>query len=191
MEATIAAAVEQARAGDEEAFRVLVESHSTRVFRVAYRMTGNEHDAEEVVQETFLKAYRQLDRFESRAQFGTWITRIAMNCAIDLVRSRSRHSRSREPEDIGGAEAVRSLAAPGPMPDQAVFGAEVSERVSRALAQLTPMERAAFVLRHFEGQSIREIGDALALSEAAAKHSVFRAVAKLRLSLEPLLTRGI
>jgi RNA polymerase sigma factor (sigma-70 family) len=78
-----AAAVALARDGDSEAFRALVERHSRAVFRVAHRMTGSAQDAEDVVQETFLRAYRQLARFESRANFSTWLHRIAVNCSID------------------------------------------------------------------------------------------------------------
>ena len=89
MPQTDAATVALARDGDSEAFRALVDRHSRAVYRLAYRMTGTPQDAEDVVQETFLKAYRQLGRFESRANFGTWLHRIAVNCAIDLIRSRA------------------------------------------------------------------------------------------------------
>src|SRR3989442_9200144 len=97
MDATDAAAVlGRARQGDGEAFRELVERHSRSVFRLAYRMTGNEQDAEDVVQESFIRAYRQLGRFESRANFGTWLYRITSNCAVDLMRSKqARHDQSR------------------------------------------------------------------------------------------------
>ncbi|HEY6554769.1 MAG TPA: sigma-70 family RNA polymerase sigma factor, partial [Vicinamibacteria bacterium] len=81
------------RAGDQEAFRLLVERHSHALFRLAYRMTGNEHDAEDVVQEALVKAYRGLDRFEERAEVGTWLYRITSNCAFDLLRSRQRRGR--------------------------------------------------------------------------------------------------
>ena len=82
MDATEGTAVlARARDGDGEAFRALVEQHSRRVFQLAFRMTGNEHDAEDVVQESFLRAYRQLGRFEARANFGTWLYRIVANCA--------------------------------------------------------------------------------------------------------------
>src|SRR3954452_25322236 len=84
------AVVSRARAGDADAFRQLVERHSKPMFRVAYRMTGNEHDADDVVQETFLRAYRQLRNFEERANFGTWLHRIAVNCSLDLLRARGR-----------------------------------------------------------------------------------------------------
>ena len=93
MDTTEASAVlARARQGDSEAFRALVERHSRSVFRLAYRMTGNEQDAEDVVQESFLRAYRQLGRFESRANFGTWLYRIVANCSVDLMRSKqARH----------------------------------------------------------------------------------------------------
>src|SRR5215468_11947854 len=103
MDATDATGVlAKARQGDSEAFRLLVERHSRRAFQLAYRITGNEHDAEDVVQESFIRAYRQLSRFESRAHFGTWLHRIVANCSVDLLRSRrSRQDYSRG-EDLDG-----------------------------------------------------------------------------------------
>src|SRR5712691_6737740 len=95
MEMTDLAAVSRARGGDADAFRTLVERHSRAIFRVAYRMTGNEHDADDVVQEAFLRAYRQIEKFEERANFGTWLHRIAVNCSLDLLRSRGRHEKNR------------------------------------------------------------------------------------------------
>src|SRR5213594_799363 len=113
MDATEAAAdLARARQGDSEAFRALVERHSRGVFRLAYRMTGNEQDAEDVVQETFLRAYNGLSRFESRSGFGTWLHRIAANCSLDLIRSRRRHEEHREPEPVEGPSPVEKLAAP-------------------------------------------------------------------------------
>src|ERR1044072_1880980 len=105
MDATEAAAVlARARQGDSDAFRALVERHSRSVCRLAYRMTGNEQDAEDVVQESFLRAFKQLGRFESRANFGTWLYRITANCSVDLMRSRqARHDISRrETPEAGG-----------------------------------------------------------------------------------------
>ena len=83
MEDGDAAVVGRVRESDKEAFRVLVERHSHALFRLAYRMTGNEQDAEDVVQETFLRAYRRLNQFELRSSFGVWLHRIAANCSID------------------------------------------------------------------------------------------------------------
>src|SRR5256885_8295391 len=91
MDESDAALITRAREGDPDAFRVLVERHSVKLFQLAFRMTGNEQDAEDVVQETFLRAHKQLERFESRAGLGTWLHRIAANCSLDLLRKRKRH----------------------------------------------------------------------------------------------------
>src|ERR1700692_274935 len=91
MDESDGAAVVRAQSGDGDAFRLLVDRHSRSLFRLAFRMTGNEQDAEDVVQETFLRAYKQLHRYEARASFGTWLYRIASNYSLDLVRSRKRH----------------------------------------------------------------------------------------------------
>src|SRR5712691_4214727 len=94
-------AVARARAGDTDAFRVLVERHSRALFRLAFRMTGNEQDSEDVVQESFLRAYKQLGKFDERATFGTWLYRIAMNYSLDLVRARKRRSEQLAPYPEG------------------------------------------------------------------------------------------
>src|SRR5919202_2522021 len=111
---TAAAVLDRARQGDSEAFRALVEQHSRSVFRLAYRMTGNEQDAEDVVQESFLRAYKQLGRFESRANFGTWLYRIVANCSVDLMRAKqARHDQARG-ESLETAADVPAVDTPGP-----------------------------------------------------------------------------
>jgi RNA polymerase sigma-70 factor (ECF subfamily) len=150
-------------------------------------MTGNEHDAEDVAQETFLRAYRNLHRFEERAHFGSWLYRITANCAYDLLRSRARREERSVDEDEGQEDA--GMAFNGPAPDRLVWSGEIRARVDGALRRMTALERAAFSLRHFEGLSIREISAALDLDASAAKHSVFRAVRKLRRALAPVATR--
>jgi RNA polymerase sigma-70 factor (ECF subfamily) len=183
-----AADVARARSGDESAFRALVERHSRSIFRLAFRMTGNEHDAEDVVQETFLKAYRRLSQFEERAHFGSWLYRIAANCAYDALRARARREEQAPlPEPPQEDDPLVAIAADGPSPDRLVFSGQVQQRVKTAMARLSERERAAFVLRHFEQMSTKEIGDTLGLDEGAVKHSVFRAVRKLREALEPFV----
>jgi len=186
MDATEAAAVlDRARQGDSEAFRALVEQHSRSVFRLAFRMTGNEQDAEDVVQESFLRAYRQLGRFESRANFGTWLYRIVSNCSVDLMRSKqARHDQVRGDSIDEGAMELPAVDVPGP--ERMAQSAEIDRRVQDALRELSPLERAAFTLRHYEGRTIEEISSTLGLGTSAAKHSVFRAVKKLRVALAPL-----
>jgi RNA polymerase sigma-70 factor (ECF subfamily) len=175
----------QARAGNRDAFRALVERHSRAVFRVAYRVTGNEQDAEDVVQETFLKAYAELARFESRSGFGTWLHRIAANCAIDLLRKRPRATVSHDEADA--APLVERLESPDAGPDRLAQGRELRDRLEAAMTDLTPLERAAFTLRHLEQQPIEAIAGALGQNAAATRHSIFRAVAKMRRALQPLM----
>jgi RNA polymerase sigma-70 factor, ECF subfamily len=189
MPQTDTAAVALARDGDSEAFRGLVEHHSRAVYRLAYRMTGSPQDAEDVVQETFLRAYRQLSRFESRANFGTWLHRIAVNCSIDLIRSRKHQETGHDAPDLEMAAAATDGRADH-TPERLMLSAEVQARVGAAMSSLSHLERAAFVLRHFEGQSIEEISRALGLKANAAKHSIFRAVRKMRLALEPFAESG-
>ncbi len=176
-------AVAQARAGDSEAFRLLVERHSRALFKLAYRMTGNEHDAEDVVQEAFLKAYRSLDRFEQRSQVGSWLYRIAANCAFDVLRKRQR--RESRLDSLDGDDSPEPQAAE-PGPDRLALGGDVRRHMDAALERMSPRERAAFVLRHFEGRSVREIELALGMDTTAVKQSVCRAVRKAREVLAPL-----
>ena len=180
--------IARARGGDSEAFGVLVESHSRSVFKLAYRMTGNEQDAEDVVQESFLRAYRQLGKFDERATFGTWLYRIAMNCSLDLVRSRKRRSEQLAPADPEMDDPVLSLPSHDPSPDRMAMSSEVREHVAAAMNELSASERTAFVLRHFEGMCIEDVSRVLGCQPGAAKHSVFRAVQKLRRALEPLVS---
>jgi len=187
MDACDLATVARVRAGDHDAFRFLVERHSRSVFRLAYRLTGHEQDAEDVVQETFLRAFRQIRRFESRSSFATWLYRITVNCSHDLLRRRPRAGSRQsldDPDDAAAMQLVDTSAAADPVRELA--SRRIGERVQAAMAGLSDQERSAFVMRHFEGLSIEEIGRVLDLKTSAAKHSVFRAVQKLRHLLEPL-----
>ena len=181
-------AVERALRGDGDAFRGLVEKHGRPLFRLAFRMTGNEADAEDVVQESFLRAYRQLGKFDARASFGTWLYRIATNCALDLVRARNRRGELKAPAGEGTPDPLLEAPSGDAPPDRLAMSGQVRERVADAMDELTSTERAAFVLRHFEGMCLEDIGRTMGCPTGAAKHSVFRAVQKLRRALEPLVS---
>src|SRR5215210_8571501 len=178
MEPDDEALVQQAQEGDADAFRELVERHSTRVFRLSWRITGDEASAEDAVQETFLRVYRSLHRFDARSRFGTWLHRIAVNTAVEVVRKRRPETLLEESEPVASTE---------PGPERAALSQEVQRSVRTALGELSPMERTAFVLRHFEGRPIAEICRHLGLRESAGKQAIFRAVRKLRRALEPLV----
>jgi len=105
--------VQQTRAGDPDAFREIVERHSRRLFRTAYRLTGNEAHADDVVQENFLRAYRNLQRFDARSQLGSWLYRITVNCAMDLMRKETRRT-ARETSE--GKVELATLETPEPRP---------------------------------------------------------------------------
>jgi RNA polymerase sigma-70 factor (ECF subfamily) len=176
------AVIALAQGGDEEAFRLLVERHSRSIYRLAFRMTGRVEDAEDVVQETFIRAYRQIGRFESRATVRTWLYRIGFNCAVDYLRARPHR------EDAMPAEALDAQPLPtsAPSADDLVFATEIGAEVQHALAILSPQERAAFLMRHCHECSIEDISRALGLKTNAAKHAVFRAVKKMRVALQRL-----
>lgn len=195
MELSDRAAVDEVLSGKRDSFRVLVERHGRKVFGLAYRMMGNEHDADEVVQETFLRCYRRLDSFEARSTFSTWLYRIASNCALDLLAKRKQEklhiveSDAKE-DEMNPEERTLDYASPQPGPERMLLSSELRQRVADAMKRLSAIERTAFVLRHFEGRSIAEIGSVLKVKDEAVKNTIFRAVKKMRTELEPLITSG-
>lgn len=175
--------VQRARSGDALAFRELVDRYSRPLFKVAFRVVRDEAGAEDAVQETFLRAYRKLHRFDGRSKLFTWLYRIAVNCSLDVMRREKRFDAytPTEPAALDGAVS----AEPGP--DRIAESGEIGRRVASVLDGLSAKERTAFVLRHFEGRSIAEIGRLLGTRENATKQAVFRAVRKLRAALSPLI----
>jgi RNA polymerase sigma-70 factor, ECF subfamily len=183
-------AVERTLAGDRNAYRVLVDRYSLYLYRLAYRMTGNSHDAEEVVQEAFLRAYQKLTQFAGNSNFGTWAYRIAANYSIDRIRQRNvEESRQMTPsrltEDGPEIDPIAMVKDPSASPERLASSAELAAKMKQALDSLTPAERTAIVMRHWEGCAIEEIAAVLKSNSNATKNTVFRAVAKLRKALEP------
>jgi len=183
-------AVERTLAGDRDAYRVLVDRYSLYLYRLAYRMTGNSHDAEEVVQEAFLRAYQKLSQFAGNSNFGTWVYRIAANYSIDRIRQRNvEEARQAAPtrlnEDGSELDPVVLVKDPSASPERLASSSELAAKMKEALDDLTPAERTAIVMRHWEGCAIEEIAAVLKSNSNATKNTVFRAVAKLRKALEP------
>jgi RNA polymerase sigma-70 factor (ECF subfamily) len=184
-----AEAIQQILAGDRDAYRILMDRHFCTVHRIAFRITGNQADAEEVAQEAFLRAYNKLPGFRHDASFCTWITRIAMNTAINLVERRNRELSQhglRIADNPSSVDQTIQLADACPGPERQLLDHEAATLRNDALATLTPMERTAFTLRHMEDLPIAEIAAALNVPANSAKQAVFRAVSKLRRSLAPL-----
>jgi RNA polymerase sigma-70 factor (ECF subfamily) len=186
MDAAELECVRRARRGDTGAFRSIVDAYSQPLWRAAFRILGDAAAAEDAVQETFLRAWRALDRFDERAELSTWLYRIATNAAIDLRRERKRREpfAGSLPQDFDGQLTAISTA---PDPYRTAAWRDLVDHAQEAIAGLPEAERTAILLRHFEGRSIAEIAAALGAKESAAKQAVFRAVHKLRAVLAPLM----
>ena len=190
MDAIDAAAVQQVLAGNHEAFKAIVDRHSRTLFKVAFRITGNEPDAEEVVQETLLRAFKSLKTFEAQSSLATWLYRIAANQSLDLLKRKKRRgpaeysiNEEHDPEE----QMTVQVETNDPDHERMLLSKEVKKKVTAVMAQLTPAERTAFVMRHMEGRSMDEISKMLNIRNVAARNCVFRAVQKLRRALEPLV----
>lgn len=169
--------------GNKDAYGALVRAHSAAVFRVAVRIVGNEADAEEVVQETFLRGYQRLGSFQHRSGFGTWIYRIAVNCALDRIQQPEIEAEFRYGEE---GERTVQVATQDASPERLLLSREIRGAQQQAMQRLTATEKTAFVLRHLEDRSMNEIAEVLGIEPNAAKQAVYRAVQKLRRELAPL-----
>lgn len=166
-------AIARAKKGDAEAFSALVETYETSVYRLALRMCGNAHDAEEVTQEAFLAAWKGLPAFRGESKFSSWLYQLTSNAAIDFLRREKRH-RGATP-----IEEEVDLAAPG-TPQQAAEEAELREALQQALDALTPEHRQIFLLRQMQQMSYEEIGRLLGLESGTVKSRLSRAKKQLR-----------
>jgi RNA polymerase sigma-70 factor (ECF subfamily) len=167
---------------DREEFARLVDTFSNKIYRVALKIVNDAQDAEDVLQETFIKAYRSLPAFEGRSSLATWLYRIAVNEALMVVRKRKVDAVSLDEEKDSGNEEVEpvEIADWCCLPESDLLSAESRKFLDRAMQELTPALRAVFVLRDIEGLSVRETAEALGLSEAAVKTRLLRARLKLR-----------
>lgn len=182
-----AAIVAQARLGDAKAFSELLRRYEGKIFRLALHITQNREDAEDVLQEAFLKAYEHLDQFQGQSRFYTWIVRIAVNQALMKLRKRKsdRSVSLDDTIDTGEDTVAREIAAWDENPEQRYSREEINEILGSAIDGLAPIYRAVFVLRDVDGLSTEEAADALDLSVPAIKSRLLRA----RLQLRDKLTR--
>jgi RNA polymerase sigma-70 factor (ECF subfamily) len=179
--------VSQAREGDTRAFGELVRRYEGKIFRLAQHVTNNREDAEDVLQETFMKAYEHLDQFKGDSKFYTWIVRIAVNQALMKLRRRKTDKSVSLDEQIDTGEdtIVREIAAWDEDPEQRFSREELGEILDHAVDSLEPPYRSVFVLRDVEELSTEETAEALGLSIPAVKSRLLRA----RLQLREKLTR--
>ncbi len=174
-----------AKEGNERAFRQLYEDHYKMIYRLAYRYSRSQQDAEDIMQETFIKAFKDIHKFDLgvSTNFSSWIYRIGIRCSLDYLRKRKRRK----------ADRIESLThiytepeAQDPSPEQSAIANQTISRVKSALHLLSPKQRVIFDLRHFQHRALEEISDRLECSPSTVKKQLQRAVLKLRHQIEPL-----
>lgn len=171
------------RSGDQLEFGRLLDLYGDRIYAIALRMLNNQQDAEDVLQETFLKAYKALPGFEGKSSLSTWLYRIAVNEALMLIRKRKPESylipEESENEDEEPAEIVDWCC----LPEKELVNSETRRKLSEAAKTLSPNLNAVFLLRDIEGLSVRETAEVLNVSEDVVKTRLLRARMKLRQEL--------
>ena len=176
--------VTAARAGDVSAFETLVNRYERKIFRLGMNITGSREDAEDVMQEAFLKAYEHLPEFEGNSRFYTWLVRIAVNQALMKLRKRRPNQVSLDEEiETGDDSFFRDVEDWGPSPAERYEQTQLHDILNEAISELDPSFRIVFQLRDIEEMSTEETADVLHLSVPAVKSRLLRARLKLRQKL--------
>jgi RNA polymerase sigma-70 factor, ECF subfamily len=185
------ALVASAKAGDISAFETLVGRYERKIFRLTQNITQNREDAEDAMQEAFLKAFEHLQSFEGNSRFYTWLVRIAVNQALMKLRKRRPNVVSLDEEVKTGEDMVpREVEDWGPSPADRYVQTELSEILTKVIGELDPSFRIVFQLRDIEELSTEETAEALGLSVPAVKSRLLRARLKLRQALNQYFRRG-
>jgi len=183
--------IREAQRGNRAAFEVLVRHYDQSVLRLALHLTGSEADAQDIHQDAFLKAYKNLGSFRFECSFYTWIYRIVTNLCLDHLRKRNVRKED-APVAVDGSGEEYSLldqvadARAGANPERDLMRRELGSKISAALSKLTPRERMVFELKHYHGLKLRTVGEMLNTTEETAKNTLFRATQKLRSALSEM-----
>jgi len=179
--------IRAAQRGDPDAFEQLVRSYDQNVLRMAFNLLHSEEDARDIYQEVFLRVFRNLPRFRFECSFSTWLYRIVANLCLDQIRKRKVRKESSPAMETPSGEVDRLQFIPERRadvdPQRQLMSTEVKIRINEVLDELTPRERIVFQMRHFQGMRLRAIGEALGVTEEAAKNCLFRATQKMRAAL--------
>jgi RNA polymerase sigma-70 factor (ECF subfamily) len=165
---------------DRSEYALLVETYTDRLYRLAIRMTGNEQDAEDVLQETFIKVFKYIEGFKGNSSLSTWIYRIAMNEALMFLRKRKPDGFSLDEDNEDEDIAPHEVAAWEPLPEQSLMSSEMNRHLNDAVLQLPETLRSVFLLRDTEQLSVKETAEALGITEGTVKVRLLRARLKLR-----------
>lgn len=178
--------VRLSRKGDRGAFEELVDMYKDKIYHLGYRMLGHGNEAEDIVQETFLRVYTNLDRYDETQKFSTWIYRIATNLCIDKLRKRKpNYSLDAEMPDGEGSDWYSMLPSGQETPEEEVVLSETQEHIRQAIEQLPAKYKSVVVLRYLHDMSLQEIGEVLNLPVTTVKTRVHRGREFLRKKLEP------
>ena len=183
--------IREAQQGNRAAFEVLVRHYDQSVLRLALHLTGSEADAQDIHQDAFLKAYKNLGSFRFECSFYTWIYRIVTNLCLDHLRKRNvRKEDAPVATDRSGEEYSLIDQVPdgrsGANPERDLMRRELGRKIGAALSRLTPRERMVFELKHYHGLKLRTVGEMLNTTEETAKNTLFRATQKLRSALSEM-----
>jgi RNA polymerase sigma-70 factor (ECF subfamily) len=176
--------VQRARNGEMGAFRELVELYKKKIYYLALDLTGNHHDAEDLSQEVFIKAYRSLKKFRGDAKLNSWLYRITVNTCISQRRKKSVAAMTLQEnfesdsshQDFKNGESIHN-------PERDAESGLIQQHIEQALQQLTPRERSVFVLRHYNDLPLKEIAQILKITEGTVKSMLFRAIQRLQKEL--------
>ncbi|MEP6994236.1 MAG: sigma-70 family RNA polymerase sigma factor [Acidobacteriota bacterium] len=175
--------IREIRAGKTELFEYFVKQYQKKITRIAYRFLRDSGEADCASQESFLRAYQNLDAFREGSTFETWLTRICINWCKDRLKRRRlvlyfHQGPGRDDQDSDGLQEV--AAHPAPSPERQAVGREIRERLKEAIGTLSPRQRSIFVMKHYEEMSIPEIADLTGLDSGTVKSHLFRAAHKIR-----------
>ena len=177
--------VDRISSGDSTAFQEFVELYKKKIYYIAYDITGDHDDAEDVSQEVFIKVFRSLKTFRRNAKITSWLYQISVNASIDLLRKKSSKP-EKSMDDIERADIQESLPGTGTRAQNPEKSAEdflIQKHISQALQKVSPKERSVFVMRHYNELKIREIAEILSISPGTVKALFYRATRKLRKEL--------
>jgi RNA polymerase sigma-70 factor, ECF subfamily len=177
--------VREAQRGSRAAFEELVRHYDQAVLRLAMHLTGSQHEAQDIYQDAFLKAYKSIANFRFECSFYTWIYRIVTNLCLDHLRKKQVRKEDAPVATDPSGEQYDVLeqvpdARAGANPERDLMSRELGGRINQALEKLTPRERMVFELKHYHGLKLRTVGEVLNTTEETAKNTLFRATQKLR-----------
>lgn len=175
--------IQRARNGESAAFRELVERYQKKIYYFSLDLTGNHHDAEDLSQEVFIKAFRSLDGFRGEAKFSSWLYRIAVNTRINQSRKKAYTAmKAQENLDTINWETYSGTNASG-NPEEQAHASLIQKHIDEALNALSVRERCVFVLRHYDDFPLAQIAEIMSVKLGTVKSTLFRALTKLRKEL--------